>query len=97
MDPQEKPHCPISFTEEESAECLQLQNAQTEADEQLQACQEAIGVGHEGWVPFALYDEARRRERNLFADALDAAESLEEKTKIKENWIFGDFCEEDYL
>ncbi|KAJ5366457.1 hypothetical protein N7541_000398 [Penicillium brevicompactum] len=97
MDPRRKPQCPISFSEEESSECLQLQSAQTEADEQMQACQEAIGVGHEGWVPAELYDGARQRERNLMADALDAVESDEEKTRIKENWIFGDFCEEDYL
>lgn len=97
MDPRGKPQCPISFSEEESSQCLQLQSAQTEADEQTQACQEVIGVGHEGWVPAELYDEARQRKRRLMADALDAAESEEERTRIKENWIFGDFCEEEYL
>jgi hypothetical protein len=73
-----------------------LENAQSEADEQFQVCQEAIGVGNEGWVPIAYYDEAKRCERKLKADALDAAED-EERARIKENWIFDDFCEEDYM
>lgn len=88
--------CPISFTDDESMECLRLEQAQSEADEQYQACQEAIGVGHEGWVPVAHYDEAKACERKLRADALDAAETEEERTRIRENWIFDDFSEEDY-
>lgn len=90
-------NCPLSFSDAESAECLRLNQAQSEADEQFQACQEAIGVGDEGWVPTELYDEAKRRERKLKADALDAAETDEERATVEENWIFDDFCEEDYM
>ncbi|KAJ6155568.1 hypothetical protein N7470_006134 [Penicillium chermesinum] len=43
--------CPISFSDDEAMEYLRLERAQSEADEQFQACREAIGVGHEGWVP----------------------------------------------
>lgn len=42
--------CPVYFSDTESAECLRLERALSEADEQLRACQEVIGVGHEGWV-----------------------------------------------
>jgi hypothetical protein len=52
---------------------------------------------NEGWVPTAHYDEAKQRERNLKADALDAAETEEERARIQENWIFDDFCEEEYM
>lgn len=45
-----KVSCPISFSDKELTECPRLARAQSEVDEQLQACQEAIGVGHEGWV-----------------------------------------------
>ncbi|KAK2879399.1 hypothetical protein FQN49_000917 [Arthroderma sp. PD_2] len=89
--------CPINFTDDESIECLRLERAQAEADEQLQACQEAIGVGNEGWVPIAQYDEAKRCGRKLKADALDAAETDEERAFVQEHWIFDDFCEEDYM
>jgi hypothetical protein len=44
-----------------------------------------------------LPDEAKQRERKLKVDALDAAESTEERLSICENWVFGDFDEEDYL
>ncbi|KXG47261.1 Aminoglycoside phosphotransferase [Penicillium griseofulvum] len=88
--------CPITFSDDELTECLRLEKTQSEADEQLQACQEVIGVGPEGWVPLADYDEAKRREKNLKRDALDAAETPEEKTRIQDNWIFDDFSEEDY-
>lgn len=39
---------PISFSDNELTECPRLERAQSKADEQLQACQEAIGVRHEG-------------------------------------------------
>lgn len=51
--------CTILFTDDESMEFLRLERTQCEADEQFQACQEAIGVGHEGWVPVARHDEAK--------------------------------------
>jgi hypothetical protein len=47
-------------------------------------------------VPVAYYDEAKEHERKFKADALDAAETKEEKARIEENWIFDDFYEEDY-
>lgn len=89
--------CPISFSDDELTECLRLERAQSEADEQFQACQEAIGVGREGWVPLENYDEAKRSEKKLKADALDAAETEEEQKRLQENWIFDDFCEEEYM
>lgn len=47
-------------------------------------------------MPVAHYDEAKACERKLRADALDAAETEEERIRIRENWIFDDFSEEDY-
>lgn len=88
--------CPIFFSRDESSECLRLARQQSDADKQSQACQEATGVANEGWVPVEYYDEAKGRERKLTADALDAAETEEERVRINENWIFDDFCEDDY-
>ncbi|KAH6857251.1 kinase-like domain-containing protein [Alternaria rosae] len=91
-----KVSCPISFTEDEVAECKRLHTAQIEADEQLQACRDVVGVGLEGWVPVEQYEETRQRERKLKADALAAAESEEERARLEEHWIFDDFDEEQY-
>ncbi|KAJ5562716.1 hypothetical protein N7535_002839 [Penicillium sp. DV-2018c] len=97
VNPDAKSPCPIFFSDEESSECLRLEREQSEADEQLQDCHEAIGVGTEGWVPVAYYEEAKRRERKFKAVALDAAETDEERARVQEDWIFDDFCEEDYM
>ena len=55
--------CPILFADDESTECMRLVYAQSEAYKQLQACQDAIGVGREGWVPITQYDEAAKHAR----------------------------------
>ncbi|KAF2083964.1 hypothetical protein K490DRAFT_76144 [Saccharata proteae CBS 121410] len=88
--------CPISFSEDEVIEYERLNAAQIEADEQLQACRDVIGTGPEGWVPLEQYEEAKQRERKLKADALEAAESEEERARLSEHWIFDDFDEGEY-
>ncbi|KAI4947827.1 hypothetical protein J4E86_008343 [Alternaria arbusti] len=88
--------CRISFTEDEVIECKRLHAAQIEADEQLQACRDVVGIGPEGWVPLEQYEETRQRERKLKASALEASESNEERARLEEHWIFGDFDEEEY-
>lgn len=65
----------FSFPEDEVTECKRLHAAQIEADEQLQACRDIVGVGPEGWVPVEQYEEIKQRELKLKADALEAAES----------------------
>jgi hypothetical protein len=92
----ETPPCPIAFLEDEISDCLRLNSAQVEADEQFEACKDAIGVGSEGWVPSDRYDEAKQREDKLRVDALGAAESDEERVKLLEHWPFADFNEEEY-
>lgn len=89
--------CPVYFSDTESPKCLRLERALCEADDQLRACREAIGVGYEGWVPTEHYEDARRCERKLKADALEAAETDEERKRIQEHWIFDDFCEGEYM
>jgi hypothetical protein len=93
-----KTPCPIAFSDEEVAECLRLNAEQIEADEQYQACIDVICVGSEGWVPVDQYDEAKKREAKLKADALESAGSDElERARLCEHWIFDDFDESDYM
>lgn len=88
--------CPITFSEDAISECLRIHAAQIEADNQLQACRDVIGIGPEGWVPSEQYDETKQRESKLKADALESAESEEERLKFCEHWMFDDFDEEEY-
>lgn len=95
-DGQTEENCPISFSDEEILECLRLNEAQIEADEQLQECQDIIGVCGEGWTPIASYDKAKAREKKLKMETFQAAETDEERRRLEENWIFDDFSESDY-
>lgn len=70
-----------------------MEHAQLEVDEQFQQCKEAIGVGSEGRVPNEYYEDAKECERKLKADALDAAETDEERQHLIDNWLFDDFSE----
>ena len=88
--------CPISFSEDEISECLRLKTAQVEADEQLQACRDAVGIGPEGWVPLEQYGEKKQRADKLKAYALEAAESEKERQELCQHWIFDDFDEDEY-
>ncbi|ORY14015.1 kinase-like domain-containing protein [Clohesyomyces aquaticus] len=88
--------CPISFSEDEIRECLRVNAEQVESDEQMQACRDAIGIGISGWVPVEQYEEIKGRERKLMADALEGAESDEDRRMLHEHWIFDDFDEEEY-
>ncbi|KAF2622106.1 hypothetical protein BU25DRAFT_352810, partial [Macroventuria anomochaeta] len=90
------PLCPISFSKDDVKDCLHMNAAQIEADEQLQACRDAIGIGHEGWVPLDQYNEVKQRASKLKADALEAAGSEQERLMLHEHWIFDDFDEDEY-
>ena len=92
-----KQACPISFSEEDMAECLRLENEQINADAHLKAAKDTIGVGYEGWIPSEQYDGVKERDRILKAHALAAAESEEERTLMDEHWLFEDFGEDEYL
>lgn len=70
---------------------MRLNSAQADADEQFEAWRDAIGVGPEGWVPPHQYEEAKQRERKLKVDAINEAESDEERKRLCEHWIFDDF------
>ncbi|RDW93613.1 uncharacterized protein DSM5745_00935 [Aspergillus mulundensis] len=91
------PPCPLVYSDAESTECFRLARAQAEADEQFRLCRDVIGAGNEGWVHVDQYEEVKARERTLRRNALDAAETDQERKEIEENWIFDDFDEDGYM
>lgn len=90
------PTCPVFFPEGKVSGCLRLNAAHVEADGHLQDCRGVIGTGPEERVPLEQYDEIKQRESKLKADALQAAESEEERARLGERWIFDGFDEEEY-
>ena len=65
--------CPIVFDAEDIRETMKLDAVQREADESLEACQNMIGFGPEGWVSTERYEEAMTCIKRLKGDALAAA------------------------
>lgn len=88
--------CPLTFSNQEASESLQLARSMEEADSQFQSCLEVVGAGPEGWVPTDQYDDARQREQQLRADTFEEAESELERKQIEDHWIFDDFDETEY-
>lgn len=80
--------CPIEFPGDKSSEFLRLSRLQSDADEAFQACQEAVGVGSDGWVPTEHYDEAKQQEGKTKTVVLDASETEGERARMQKNSIF---------
>ena len=57
--------CPVVFDAEYVRETMKLDEVQREADETLEACQNMIGFGPEGWVPTEHYEEAMACSKQL--------------------------------
>ncbi|OAG34455.1 hypothetical protein AYO21_11407 [Fonsecaea monophora] len=72
-----------------------LNAAQIEADVRFEACKDVIGAGPERWVPRDQYHEAKQREEQLKQNALNTAQSDEERGQLLEHQSFEDVNEEE--
>ncbi|KAH7885399.1 protein kinase subdomain-containing protein PKL CAK Fmp29 [Phlebopus sp. FC_14] len=88
--------CPVVFDAEDVRETMKLDAEQRGADEILEACQNMIGFGPEGWVPAGHYEEAMTRSRQLKEDALAVVRS-EERAQIASHWPLDDMDEKEYM
>jgi hypothetical protein len=89
--------CPIGFDDKDVRETMELDAEQSAADEILEACQYIVGCRAEGWVPAEHYDEAMARSKKMKEEALEAAESEEERAETATHWIFDDMDESKYM
>ena len=89
--------CPVVFDAEDVRETMKLKEVQREADESLEVCWNAIGLGPESWVPTRRYEEAMTRSRKLKTDGFAVEMSVEERAEIAAHWPFDDMDEEDYM
>jgi hypothetical protein len=86
--------CPISFTEEEVEECLQIDEEQDLVDKKVDLLRETLGIGKDGWISTKDYDfavaENQRLKKELLKDTLE-----EERGKTLEHWPFDDHLEDN--
>jgi len=76
---------------------MKLNAEQREADGSLEACQDMITVGPEGWVPAEHYEEAMALSKKLKGDGLAAAKSEEEQAQIAVHWLLDNMDKEEYM
>ena len=88
--------CPVVFDTKDVRETVKLNAEQREADESLEACQNLVGFGPEGWVPAKHYEEAMARSKQLKEGALAMAKSEEEWAQIMTHWPLDDMDEKEY-
>ncbi|KAK0492528.1 hypothetical protein EDD18DRAFT_1410353 [Armillaria luteobubalina] len=84
--------CPTVFDAEDVRETMKLDEVLREADATLEACQNIIGHGPEGWVSTQHYEEAMARGKQM-----KAATSAEEQAEIVGHWPWDDMNEDDYM
>jgi hypothetical protein len=74
-----------------------LDELERRAEEQLEASQEMLGLGPEGWVSHENYEAAQAAIATMKAMCLEQAESEAERTAVRDHWIFDDVDEDGYL
>ncbi|KAF8177834.1 protein kinase subdomain-containing protein PKL/CAK/Fmp29 [Pholiota molesta] len=90
--------CPVVFDAEDVRATMKLAEVQREADEVLEKCESAIGIGTpDGWVPVQYYEETMTRSKKMKADSLAMATSAEERAEIMGNWPWDDIDEEKFM
>jgi hypothetical protein len=84
------------FDAEDVRETMKLDEVPRGADETLEACQNMISFGPEGWVPTEYYEESMTHSKQLKEDALAVDMSAEKWAEIIAHWPLDDMDEENY-
>ena len=89
------PPCPLSYSQGEVEECLNLNRKMRETNKQLQTTTESLGMGVEGWVPNERYELSKALEARMKEQALGFAESDLERRMLERHWPFDDQDEQE--
>ncbi|RMZ87154.1 hypothetical protein DV736_g5622, partial [Chaetothyriales sp. CBS 134916] len=94
-DAKQAPVCPISFQEQDIEECLRVDLLLKEADSQMEAVRESIGIGVDGWVPSEQYEAAADKNKFIRQQVIDCAENDVERQLSLKHYPFDDHNEEE--
>lgn len=76
---------------------MELDAALTEADHDIQNCENMFGIASDGWVPNDHYEEAMARAKKMKDNILGPPITEEERVEIETHWPFDDMDEEKYM
>ena len=85
--------CPINYSEQETAQILDLDEKQKTAAANSQRLRNIVGVNIDGWVPKDDFDTAVSKATIMRAQMLEAAETEKERNQVDQNWPFDDYDE----
>ncbi|KDR81233.1 hypothetical protein GALMADRAFT_60691 [Galerina marginata CBS 339.88] len=89
--------CPIMFDPDDVRKTMELDAELAEADRDLGAFRNIIGVGPEGWMPMEQYEEVMARCEEMKEHGLAALEDEAERALVVAHWPFDDMDEGDYM
>lgn len=93
-DKEDMPLSPISFTEPEAQNTINILLQQEETDAQLENIQNTIGINADGWTSNEEYEDAVERAKLVKKQGLESLDTQEEKEMTSKHWPFDDFDEE---
>jgi hypothetical protein len=89
--------CPVVFDPDDVRKTLHMDEEQRQVDDSLEAFEDVIGHGPEGWVPVEYYEEAMACSRKMKEAVLARIESEEERVQIAAHWPLDDMDEKEYM
>lgn len=89
------PVCPVSFEKNDSQQTLHAINQQEESDAALVAVNDLVGITSDGWILNEDYEGTVARAQFLKHQAIEDAETEEEKEICLKHWPLDDFDEDE--
>ncbi|KAJ5558044.1 hypothetical protein N7535_009534 [Penicillium sp. DV-2018c] len=84
---------PTQYSDEVVQETLDLDSQQKDADIAMEQMRHALDVDVLGWVPNSEYEAAKELAAEMKARMLEAAETAEDITEVRDHFPFDDFDE----
>ncbi|KAE9368100.1 phosphotransferase family protein [Stipitochalara longipes BDJ] len=91
--PEDSP--PVNYSPAEVEDCLDRDAKQRDADDQMQALRDSIGVNIDGWLPNEEFESAREKANLMKSSMAETADTEEERKEFTELWPFQDHEEID--
>ncbi|KAG5728151.1 hypothetical protein E4T56_gene19283 [Termitomyces sp. T112] len=89
--------CPFEFDAKDLSETAMLNQELSQASKGFEFLQSCCGVGEEGWVATEDYESAVASLKGFKEEALQRAESAEEREEIMAHWPWDDMDEDAYM
>jgi hypothetical protein len=88
----DSPACPIKFSDDEVAKCLEMEAEQYHIDVNMEKIRDRIGISTDGWTSNKKYEDALEENEAVKAEVIAPLDD-EPKKEVLENWPLDDHDE----